>query len=103
MQNTVRKVVYSFSRPLKSVNTEKNGLATNCDAKLFENFDSKFFIVGVQYLSHVKVFMYSGEPTNFYMALYLNNFVPSTTNLKKNLIFFYENRQDLKNRCRLYR
>ena len=44
----------SFSRPLKSVNSEKNGLATNRDAKLFKNFDSKFlllvylyFIVGV--------------------------------------------------------
>lgn len=47
MQNTASKVVYSFSRPLKSVNTEKNGPATNRDAKLFENFDSKFFIVGV--------------------------------------------------------
>lgn len=43
------------------------------------------------YLFYVKVFMYLGELINFYMVLYLNNFVLLIINLKKNLIFFFEN------------
>lgn len=47
MENIVCKVVYLFSCFFKLVNIEKNGFVFNCDVKLFENFDSKFFIVGV--------------------------------------------------------
>ena len=47
--------------------------------------------------------MYLGEPTNFYTTLNFNYLVrvQSATNLKKNLIFFYENTRDFSNLCRL--